>query len=236
MSAEAGLHRLHRESRLNRSIIENPGASSARLWSRMDSAVTFFRSMLSMCLALWLALVVGAGMAAAIIFPQVKPLAPIVPSYSAYAGEHWRLAAGIPANRIFAFSTIAQLLFASLTIVALVSCHALARRGHSGGADKRRPGARIVLTICVTLAALAVAGFAFVIWPRMGVNFDAFLAHAKAGDNPAAEAARAAFDKDHPTSSRLFGVIAASLVVAVAALPGAFERRGTAAAFDEPRA
>lgn len=172
-------------------------------------------------LALWLGSVVGAGLAAAIIFPTVKSLDPALPAYSTYQDDHWMLLAGKVAARIFVATDMIQIAAGGLALLAagaVLVC---------GRAPWRR------LTTLAWLAALAGATgvLAFqllVLRPRMDANLHEYWRFAESGQTPQAETAREAFSVEHPLASNLMSATAlltlGALVMSVVATD--FRRRG----------
>lgn len=161
-------------------------------------------------LAIWLGSVVGAGAAAATIFPTMKSLAPSLPAYSAYTGEHWLIAGGAVANRLFVLTDAVQLPCAVLALGSFA--FTLSTRRSAGNR-----AALLLQTGAMSVATVALAYHLLVLAPRLAKNLAKFWESARAGDNPAALAFRSAFDADHPTASRVLAVIAASVLLALLA-------------------
>jgi len=163
-------------------------------------------------LSLWLGVVVMSGAAAAVIFPTMKRLAPTIPDLATYTGEHWKLAGGQIANRIFLIADITQGLCA---LVVLLAAYAA---GRSSPASLLR---RVASTLG---AVLVLAYFAFVRSP-MQRHIGEFWAAATAGDNTRAAISQRAFDALHPIASASLGVITlvvlATLVISVWSLAAA---------------
>lgn len=68
------------------------------------------RSIAGALMALWLGLVLMTGVAAAIAFPQMKDLAPVLPEYAGHEEHHWSIAAGhvmLPTFRVLDYATLA---------------------------------------------------------------------------------------------------------------------------------
>lgn len=169
-------------------------------------------------LAIWLGGVVASGLAAAIIFPTMKSLDPRLPGYSAYAGDHWMLAAGKVAARIFHAIDIAQLVCAALAVLTA---------GLLLGSRTVRPRPLAPMAWLLGLAgSLGVLGAAL-LWlrPRMDLNLAAYWQHAGAGQTDLAEAARQAFSADHPMASNLMAATALFVLLTLAAaIPAALSR------------
>lgn len=165
-------------------------------------------------LALWLGSVVSAGLGAAIIFPTMRGLDPRLPGYGGYTGEHWMLAAGKIAARIFAATDVAQVVAA---LVAAVSAVGLVRSGWVRARSVAGGGWVLGLVGAVGVLAYSTG----VLRRRMDANLLEYWAAALAGENEAAEAARLAFGAEHPLASNLMAgtalLVLAALVCGVLA-------------------
>lgn len=156
-------------------------------------------------LGVWLGALITTGAAAAIIFSTAKPLAPTIPSMSAYTGEHWRLLGGQIASKIFFVTDIVQFVCAGLAIVSL-GLLAIFGRAHIG---RIHLGLRVI-TLSAALSVLMY--HLFVLQPRMSVSLREYWDAASAGDNAKAQSFKAKFDADHPTASTTL-IATASLVL-----------------------
>ncbi len=163
-------------------------------------------------LGIWTGAIVMTGAAAAIIFPQMKALAPTLPSYPAMPQDtHWLLAAGHIAARVFRIADTVQL---ACALVVLATGVMLARsRAFS------RSALGMVRAIALVAALLLAAYYLGVLAPRMTVHLHEHWRLAEAGDVAGARVHQDAFHADHPTSSRTLG--ATALCTLVAALLGA---------------
>lgn len=159
-------------------------------------------------LCLWGAAVLGSGLAAAIAFPTMKALDPRLPAYSAYEGDHWMLAAGKIANRVFEITDGMQMAMAALAVVTA-----------AGLLAARVCGARSIagaMWLVVLAVAVGVLGYTLlVLRPAMAVDLHAYWDAALAGDTPAAEASREAFSAEHPMASNLMASTAACVLGAL---------------------
>ncbi|MFN0011264.1 MAG: hypothetical protein ACKVS8_06420 [Phycisphaerales bacterium] len=167
------------------------------------------RALHTAALGVWLGVVVMTAAAAAIIFPTVKALAPTLPAFSAYTGDHWMVAAGKVADRIFAISDAAQFACAILAGAGLVLARPM---GHASWRTLRTALRITALSAAITALAYQL----FVLSPRMSQNLKGYWAAAERGDNTAAASLRAAFNADHPTATIVLGVLA---VIVLACLP-----------------
>ncbi len=159
------------------------------------------RALHTVALGVWLGIVVMTAAAAAIIFPTVKGLAPTLPAFNAYTGDHWMVLAGKVADRIFAVSDAAQFACAIVAGAGLVLARPI---GHP--AWRTLPTALRMTALSAAVTALAYQ--LFVLSPRMNHNLRGYWAAAERGDNAAAEALKAAFNTDHPTATIVLGVLA----------------------------
>jgi hypothetical protein len=175
-------------------------------------------------LSIWLGGLLSAGLSASLIFPQMKSLRPHLPDYASYTGEHWKIAGGVVANRIFLIVDWVQLGCGLVAIVTLGLSLMAASRGTAG----RRPplaGARILL---LSVACGLLCYQLFILAPRMAIHINDFWTAAKAGQQAVADAAQAAFDADHPTSRTLLTSIAASVLLMIVASAIGISRGGKA--------
>jgi len=171
----------------------------------------------------WAGVLVMAGGSAAVLFPEMRSLEPELPAYSAYGGEHWRLAAGIVQNEVFKIADVAQFVLATVCLASLLGMLVF------GGLSTRRvsTGVRIVV-LCVAMSLTSY--HLFILGPRMQASARVYWDAARAGDTAVADRARAAFNADHPTASNVLGATAVS-TLALAAV-GAWS---AASAGDPPR-
>jgi len=159
-------------------------------------------------LALWLAVVIGSGAAAAVLFPTMRDLDPHLAAFAAYEGPHWRLAAGRVAATLFSLADRAQVPLAVLALVGAAPLLLAVR--------KRRVAA------CVSAAALAVALASLVfqltvLRPRMDAALEHYWRAAEAGDTTLAREHADAFAQDHPVASRSRSTCAGALLIALVA-------------------
>ncbi|MBA4029214.1 MAG: hypothetical protein C0475_08825 [Planctomyces sp.] len=155
----------------------------------------------------WLAAVVGAGMSAAVIFPEMKSLDARLPDHEEYGGAHWSLAAGRVAARVFAVAESVGLACAAVVMITgVVVWGVLSMRG---GAGRWLAMARGL----ACGAAAGLAGFdATILRPRMDQNAEDYWSAARAGLTDVALGAKRLFDADHPIASGLLMALAASLM------------------------
>lgn len=162
-------------------------------------------------LGLWAGMLSMAGVSAAMIFPGMKRLAPALPEFAGYSGDHWMLAAGTIANRQFMVLAWAESALALLAVGSLLALVASTRGGLSRG---------LWLRCLLVGAATAVLLFqSFVLQPRMDEHMRLHWDAARAGDNATALEHKQAFAADHPLASGLMqarlGLLLASLTAGV---------------------
>ena len=155
-------------------------------------------------LAIWAALILAAGLAAAVAFPTMKPLNPTLPEFSAYPHDHWLIAAGLVANRIFTITDTASIALAG---IAILSAFVLV--------TQPTPRERLLWLLALAAAAITLAYSLAILRPRMDRNLIEFWTTARAGQVQTADAARHRFDDDHPTASRLISAQLAFVTLAL---------------------
>lgn len=167
---------------------------------RVATFLRFALALHGLALAVWLAALVAGGLSAATLFPTMKELAPTLPAFELYSGEHWRVAAGIPANTIFGIADRIQFICGGIALMTLgFWMSTLARLKNEGHSIAFIPA--LLRTLAITGAMAGLCYQLFILGPRMSTALKQWLAAAVAGDNAAAESFRAAFDTDHPTAS-----------------------------------
>lgn len=174
---------------------------------------------------LWMGALAMTGAAAAVIFPVVKALNPSLPDYTAYTGPHWRLAAGHVASRIFLISdvvTLGCIIITGLTLgVIALSVEAWTKPVITG------------LRIIALLAAISLMTYSFAfLGKRMNLNLTNYWESARTGDNESALVYQQAFDKDHPTASRV--MVGSFLCALLLTTSGAFAASGTSNRINSP--
>lgn len=78
-------------------------------------------------LVAWMALIVASGAFAAMAFPAVRDLSPVVPSMPVMTESHWKVVAGIPAQRNFRLVQAAGWGLGMCSIALAIGC-----RGRAG--------------------------------------------------------------------------------------------------------
>lgn len=156
----------------------------------------------------WLAAVVGSGMSAAVIFPEMKALDARLPEFAEYGGAHWSLAAGRVAARVFGVAQSVGLACAAVVVLTgVVVWGVLSVRGGAGRWQAMARG-------LACGAAAGLAGFeATILRPRMDQNAEDYWSAARAGLTDVALGAKRLFDADHPIASGLLVSVAVALCV-----------------------
>lgn len=149
-------------------------------------------------LGLWLGVLTAAAAFAASVFPIMRDLDPRLPAYSAYQGEHWLIAGGAVAQRVFLITDVVQFICAVLSISTLGCLIALF------DLPRGRP-ATIVRACSLSLAMACSAGTIIIVAPQLNTALNLYWAAARAGDAAAVALHRAAVDELHPVSTKLMG-------------------------------
>lgn len=164
-----------------------------------------------LALGLWTGVLVAAGAFAASVFPIMKGLNPRLPAFEKYSGEHWLIAGGKVAQRIFLITDIVQFVCAVLSIGTLGCMIWLF------GLPRRRPST-IVRALALGVALACAAGLIIVVAPQLNAALRLYWAAAEAGNLEAVAPHRAAVDELHPLSSKLMvGTLISVLTAFIAA-------------------
>lgn len=179
-----------------------------------------------LALAIWLGTVAMTAVAAAVIFPQLKALAPTLAGYAGYTGDHWMIAAGHVANRIFVIGDVIQAVCAG--VAGLTIAVALMARRFS---PFRAAAAVRLLAMLVAFGAMSYQFGS--LRPDMRRNLDEYWLAAEQGRNEDAAVYQERFRALHPAASNTLavagGAVLVSLLAAVWSLsapwrPGTLER------------
>ena len=176
---------------------------NVRLWSLV----------LAWSLGAWATVILMSGAMAAVIFPTMKQLDPVLPAFASTPGDHWSLAAGLVMRKIFFISDIVQLVLATACLVST----AVVLKGLQLPALARRS-----LWIPLTVACIAMLAAAFWLSPALRRDMDEALVAGRNGNASAMHAARTRFSDKHKTATGLmvttlggvaFASIAAGIVI-----------------------
>lgn len=178
-----------------------------------------------LALGAWGGILLGVGMAAAVLFPTVKETGALLPSATG-VGEGWLLIAGRVGQRLFAAGNVAQVVAAGVWGLLAVPSFA----GRRASRMESLVRTRVVLGL---LAAGLVAYQLAWLHPRMNEQLEAYWSACQAGDAVLAEMGQSGFRELHPLATRVMGgtiVVVVALFLAEAWALGRGERRGGRAA------
>lgn len=179
--------------------------SNRRLWEALHITV----------LAFWLGALVLTAVAAFIVFPEMRRLDPSLPGYERYTGEHWSIAGGHIAGPLIDACTLVQSIAAALAAATLGL--ALRAQARVSGRGERRRTWTFVRAAVIAVPILSLGYQALVLGPPMDRDLRLYWDAARAGENQAAAAHKAAFYENHTAGSALFAVNALAVCVALAA-------------------
>jgi hypothetical protein len=158
----------------------------------------------------WLGALVMTGAYAGLVFRTLRALTPSLPDFAAYPGEHWRLAGGMLATRLFVASDIVQ--FACLMVCGATFAVAVLGLGLA----VRRAACAISGATIIALVAVLSYQF-FLLTPDLTEHTQAYWDAARAGDVAAADAHHAAVEALHPTARAMMVTDAALVLVLLVA-------------------
>ena len=151
----------------------------------------------------WVTTIFMSGLAAATIFPALKQLDPSIPSMSVLREMHWKILAGVPAQKIFVICQFTEYLFCGLSLIGA----GLAGRGTN---SLRLSLARWACHLLAT--ALLVWIGARIITPLVGL-FIAIRQAATNGDAATAMSLDAEFAVLHARATPLMGAMGILVLV-----------------------
>ncbi len=158
-------------------------------------------------LAAWMALVVASGAFAAISFPAVRELSPLVPSMPVMSESHWKVVAGVPAQRNFRLVQAAGWALGIGSVLLALGCRGM-----------RGPLAAVQWISHATAIALLAATQFIVMGPLDRLGFDLHEAMRR-GDLEASLAIDRDFTAIHRLATPMMSaMLVALLLVAVAGL------------------
>lgn len=159
-------------------------------------------------LGVWSGALFGAGVSAAVAFPTMRGLDPVLGAYPDYTGEHWMLAAGRVAARVFLITDAAQFVCALLAVGGFALAAVFGAR--------TRSWLRFLRAATLGAAFLLVSYHLLVQGPRMDRDLRAYWDAADTGDTPAALRHQEAFSAQHSGASRVMGATFAATVLTLA--------------------
>ena len=170
-----------------------------------------------LALAVWLALLVSAGVSAVAVFTTLGEMDLSLPAYAAFQPDesevpnaHAHLAAGHILEPVFTLVDLAQFAVIPVLIIALVAQLAVFKL------PLRRP-ANLVRITCIVIAAGLFAIHAFTRAPQMNRDLHAYWDAAQQGDIAAALEHREAFNRQHPTAEAVLNVTLLLVVITTVA-------------------
>lgn len=156
-------------------------------------------------LSVWLGSVAMSGVVAAIVFPLMRKLDPVLASYPEYEGDHAMLAGGRIASSVFLAVDTIQFICATIalctlavTIVSGYSINTIARLLR-------------IMVLCATLALLSYHMFLFM--PQQMLSLRGYWDFAAAGDTAQADMFKDRFLDSHGAASRLLGTLTIAVLV-----------------------
>jgi hypothetical protein len=144
---------------------------------------------LAWALGAWAMTLLMSGGMAAVIFPTMKQLAPVLPEFVKTPQDHWSLAAGLVMRKIFFASDAVQLVLATISVVAMMVVL-------KGSEVARR--LRLLMVISLTIACLTMLASAFWISPTMRREMDRAILASREGNAILMQEARSKFNSMHP--------------------------------------
>lgn len=176
----------------------------------MSSWRAFCETVHALALALWLGFVVAAGAYAAAVFPTARAMAPRLPEFERYTGDHAVIVGGRIAQTVFLIADVVQFVCA-LAAVGTFACIAWLF-----GGGERRP-ALYLRGLALSVALACAASLLMVVNPKFVSATNAYWAAARAGDNEAAAAHRQVARETHPYATTLMSLAAGSVALALGA-------------------
>jgi hypothetical protein len=161
-------------------------------------------------LGLWAGVLVGVGVCAAVVFPTLKGVGVRLPEYSSDPSGHYRIAAGMVAQKVF---LVGDFLMFPLSLVAAVTLGILivVYRVSSVRA------AMMVRGIGLSFAIAALAALLLVVTPQINAASQRHWAAARIGDASAAAPHIKAVDDLHPIATLLMSIEFIGVVIALGA-------------------
>lgn len=104
-------------------------------------------------LVAWATLVIASGLFAALAFPAVRELAPVVPSMPVMTESHWKVVAGVPAQRNFEVVQAAGWVLAAGSIFLSLLC--TGGRGLAAGIQWTAHAVAVGLLAAIQIAVMS---------------------------------------------------------------------------------
>jgi len=172
-----------------------------------------------LALSLWAGVLLSTGAAAAILFPTMKQLDPSLPAYANYTGQHWLLAAGHAAEKLFLIADIVQFICALLAIISFIALFITAASAkHTPAHTNISRLGLLARGTALGVALACLAGNLVIVAPAMNRALRAYREAAQQGLTDQALAHQAAFSELHPVASNL--LIATTIATITALIMG----------------
>lgn len=160
-------------------------------------------------LGVWAGALLMTGATAAVAFPTMRELDPLLPGFGAYPEDHWSIAAGHIMQRVFGISDWTQVTCALVVVLTLGAEFCVVGWSRLGMAWRVRSAVMLAAVGCTLFSALALA-------PRMNGQLDVYWEAARIGEIATAQSVKAAFDQGHVFARQLmtatFALVVAALV------------------------
>jgi hypothetical protein len=168
-------------------------------------------------LALWLALAVAGGLAAAAIFPAAKSLPISLAGFEAFAAERPEearvLAAGHLVERVFDLTGLVRCTLGAMVLGALVACALAVPR--VGATSQRRTKLVAIAALVAGIGLACAAVGTFVVQPEFQSQDRAYRDAARAADMVAADTLKREVDRSHLAASRTATVEVVAILLAI---------------------
>ncbi len=196
----------------------------------MQSLFKLCNAVYWLALAVWLAVLVTAGVSAIAVFTTLGEMDVSLSAYAAFEPDesdvpnaHAHLAAGHVLEPVFTLVSFVQFALIPLMLITLIAQFTVFQQ------KIRRP-ANLIRTACIVIAAGLFAFHALARAPQMNRDLQAYWDAAGAGNVTAALEHREAFNRRHPTAeavliTTLLLVVVATFASAVAMTPALPQRR-----------
>lgn len=155
-------------------------------------------------LGVWVGALGMTAAFAAVIFPEMRDLAPELETFSGYPKDHWVIAAGRVMARVFSVLDSLQIGCATLATLA------------AGALVLLRDERKWIRLITTLIPTAALVWYVLMVAQPMHADLTGFWDAALRGDVAAADAYRASFDELHPVASRGMGTIAGLALLGLA--------------------
>ena len=172
---------------------------------------TMVSIMVWLCMCLWTAAAISAGVSAMGIFAVLPDLQPTLSDYTALPVEsQGRLAAGLITEPIFTATDLAQAACSLLLLLGVILHRMLGMGSH-------RPAAYVVWLLSIAAACALLWGRLLLMMPKMNRMLQGYRDAAMDGDLDRALVAKKAFDALHPAAASMMEGCVAFLMIAIVA-------------------